>query len=1376
MRFGRIATVGSVETVRQGVSFAKTASRSLVGALFALALVLGFAAVPAKAQSSIAGTVTGQVTDESGAAVPGVAIKLVDLSTAQNFSTVTNESGRYDFPTVPPGRYDVTFIKQGFSEYEMKAQDIKIGIVLTANAKLKIGSTTTTVEVTASSGAELQTMNATVGNSMSQTSLLALPNLGRDATSMAVLQPATTPGGNAAGAVGDLNTYQLDGANITDDMGGNVTTYQTNSNGLGGSQSNGSPSGVIPTPLESIEEFKVSVSNQTSDFNNSSGAQIQMTTKRGTTQFHGSAYMFYYDNAIGQANSWANNHTPFSFGSTTFPDTPPDFPKDHRTRMGGALGGPLSPKPFLGGKWFFFANYEGLRRPNAGTYSTSVPSPALREGIIQVPSATNPNVYTPINLSNQAVVFQGQTLAPAACPGGPCDPRGLGVNPIVNQIWSTQIPQANNPLGGDGYNTLGFLATIRAPQTSNNYVGRIDHDFSDKEHFYLTYRDYKYVSLTTNQVDIGGVLPGDQLGVPVAKAPRPQQPSVWTAGLISTLSPNMTNTFVFSYLRQFWQWSDANGPPELPSLGGALEISGETSSPGLIPYNVNTQSIRQRFWDGQDKNLRDDLTFLKGNHLFQFGGAYGRNFDYHSRTDNGAGVNNQISYLSTSSGINFTGDVPTNVPSSSTSSYDSYYAYLTGMLSSTQVMYTRALPSLNPLAVGTPATDKSVIPFYSIYFQDTWHVKPSFTLTYGLGWNLEMPPYELQGKQVALVDDSGNPISASAFLNQRNQQALQGQVYTPELGYELVRNVGTGLKYPYNPFYGEFSPRVSFAWNPHFSDGLMSKIFGNGKTVIRGGYSRIFGRLNGVDLVLVPLLGPGLLQGVTCVNPLSNGTCAASAGSTPATAFRIGTDGLTAPLAAPSATISQPFFPGGANPESVDSESLDPNFRPDRTDNFTLTIQREFNRHVSLEVGYIGKIIKNEYQQINLDGVPVNLTLGGQSFANAFGQLYSQMVFNGVAGANVTAEPFFEAALGGSKSAFCSGFSSCTAAVASNATIGNYVHETAVSDLWNKLAATSSWILPRTTYGQAFNGGAAQATSVNAETSLAWGNYNALFASVRTSDWHGVTSTTNFTWGRALGTGTQVQASSSFTPVDAYNLGAQYGPQPFDYKFIVNTNLYYAIPYLRQQKGIVGHVLGGWTISPLFTAQSGTPFGLTYSEGSCTNCEAFGEVTTPGTSADSPNSNTHAENAVAFMPYTGGQAANYNVAGAAGSNIAFGSAAGVGTALHSGVNYGMNLWTNPQQVYSEFRPCVLGIDTRCGGGAGNLRTLPTWNVDAQVIKDLAIYRERVGAQFFFTFTNVFNHFQASTPGSSLTSPTSFGQITGQSNTPRSVEFGLRIRF
>jgi hypothetical protein len=298
-----------------------------------------------------------------------------------------------------------------------------------------------------------------------------------------------------------------------------------------------------------------------------------------------------------------------------------------------------------------------------------------------------------------------------------------------------------------------------------------------------------------------------------------------------------------------------------------------------------------------------------------------------------------------------------------------------------------------------------------------------------------------------------------------------------------------------------------------------------------------------------------------------------------------------------------------------------------------------------------------------------------------------------------------------------------------------------------------------------------QGTSIGTNTALGWGNYNALFVSLRATNWHGLTAVSNFTWGRALGTGQLAQYNSATTALNPWNIGADYGPQNFDYKFIYNLSMYYQAPFFRGQKGVLGHMLGGWTFSPLFTALSGAPTGVNYSEGNCTACEAFGEVGTPGTSAVSSTS----ENAVGYMPYTGNVKAVYNDYGGTGTNIWQGTQS-VGTKTSG--TYGLNMFANPAQVYGEFRPCVLGYDTSCGGYY-NLRGLPTWNVDMNVIKDLALYRERVGATLFFQFTNILNHFQPSNPGTSqlsLTSPTTFGQITSQANTPRSIEFGLRIRF
>ena len=118
------------------------------------------------------------------------------------------------------------------------------------------------MEVSATVGADLQTTNATVGNTLTSAALMLLPNMGRDVSTLAVLQPGTTPSGMTAGAFSDQNVFMLDGGNNSDDMAGNNTSYVTNFTGTGGTQTNGSPSGIVPTPVESIEEFKVGSSTR----------------------------------------------------------------------------------------------------------------------------------------------------------------------------------------------------------------------------------------------------------------------------------------------------------------------------------------------------------------------------------------------------------------------------------------------------------------------------------------------------------------------------------------------------------------------------------------------------------------------------------------------------------------------------------------------------------------------------------------------------------------------------------------------------------------------------------------------------------------------------------------------------------------------------------------------------------------------------------------------------------------------------------------------------------------------------------------------------------------------------------------------------------
>src|SRR5665213_186824 len=239
-------------------------------------------------QATSTSSVSGLVTDQQQAAIPGALIRLLDPSTNQTSTSKTNDSGRYIFVNVNSGTYTVSIVKDGFSTFKVDAVPVTIGQSVTVNAVMQVGSTSTTVEVTASAGVDLVTTNAAVGTTLDQQALQDLPNMGRDVSTLAVLQPGTTLGGYTAGAYNDQNTYQIDGGNATDDMSGNVTAYQTNFTGLGGTQTGGTPSANVPTPVESVEEFKVNTFNQTADFNNSIGGQVQIATKRGTNQWHGS--------------------------------------------------------------------------------------------------------------------------------------------------------------------------------------------------------------------------------------------------------------------------------------------------------------------------------------------------------------------------------------------------------------------------------------------------------------------------------------------------------------------------------------------------------------------------------------------------------------------------------------------------------------------------------------------------------------------------------------------------------------------------------------------------------------------------------------------------------------------------------------------------------------------------------------------------------------------------------------------------------------------------------------------------------------------------------------------------------------------------------
>jgi hypothetical protein len=1385
-----------------------------------LVLVVCAGRLPAWAQSTSTGTVAGVVTDQSGAVVPDAAVRLTDTTTNIARTTTTNKDGRYIFVDVSPSIYNIAITKKGFSTTEAEKQEVSVGASLTLNLSLQVGGASTVVEVQAT-GTELQTTNATVGNTVTAIAIDNLPSIGRDVNTFIELQPGVSAGGDVAGAVNDQSYFSLDGGNNSNDMDGSGGVYtSTQQNLVIGDPTGGmstqtftysAPSGVMPTPADSVEEFKVNTAGQTADFNSSAGAEIKVVTKRGTNSFHGTVYEYYKDNNWS-SNSWQNNENNWEgvaqCGAPNCGHIP--LPSYHYSRFGGAIGGPVTSKNLLGGKTFFFFNYEGFRFPSAQTITRNVPSPALRLGLLS--DSTTPGQID-YNLNNAPVTYNGVTYAPNygctgnVATGGLCDPLGLGLNPLVAKIWNTYEPQSNATCSQslcDGANILGFAGTLNTPITSNFDVARIDHDFGSKNHFMASYRYYNIKVAGTEQVDIGGFFPGDKLGTPASASSDPVQDWYLVAGLTTNISSTLTNDIHYSWLRNWWSWSRNGAPPQVAGLGGALELdSGQSATQDLGPFNVNNQQIRRRFWDGHDQMIRDDVSKLRGNHLFQFGGTYQHNWDFHQRNDSG-GTINAFPVYSLGNGTNGSGvgsgDYPcatTATVSTSASTCDSLFATVLGSVSIASQMFARSGTSLTLDPPLTNAFDKSKIPYYNVYFSDTWHMKPSFTLTYGLGWALEMPPVEENGKQAVLVDAANEPITTLGYLANVKKAALAGQVYNPELGFALVGNTANGLKYPYNPFYGEFSPRVAVAWNPRFdSDSVGGKIFGHDGTVVRGGYGRSYGRTNGVVQVLVPLLGLGLEQPVACNSNLVNASawsCGAShagtfgAGATEA--FRVGSavsaaGGPTVPLVENvSTTLPQPVYPGFNNTFSSDPEALDPNFRATAIDSFDFTIQRQFTRRMTLEVGYIGRRITHEYQPVELNPVPYMMTLGGQQFKQAYANLVLQycnglkgLAGGGCAGASttaptpVTAQPFFETALAGT--GYCTtpvtiGTTSftpanCTQAVTLNEGVtgtGN-LNNAQVWGLWSDLD-NGAFNFPRTLQSTPIPG---TCTSTNTNgcsgsytdgaylnASIGHANYNAGFVSLKMADWHGLTAQNNFTWSKALGLGSQAQSSSVLTALDPFNLNEQYGRQAWDRKILYNVFLVYQPPFFKGQSGFMGRALGGWTFATIFSAGSGVPtqVGTTFGD-----YQAFGACDGVGCG------DYDMENAVPIGPVP-----HVHANGCGKVDLCPGQTNG----------YPVNYFPNGVNQVSNWRNPILGIDTR-DGGAGILGGLAYWNMDFSIKKSIRV-AESVNLEFQGVFANVLNHNQWTDNYLGLYNAGGFGSLgaLGEGE-PRNIELGLRVRF
>jgi hypothetical protein len=1363
---------------------------------FACCLFLLFLAAPSLVwgQAATVGTITGQVVDQTGAVVPGAQVTLTDVSTKIVYGQPTNSVGRFVFSDVKPGTYDVTVVAKGFRKVVVPGQEVIVGQSVQLNLTLEVGAATQTVEVKSVVGAELQTLNSTVGSTLGGDTLLALPNQNRDATSLLVFQPMTAPtfggaegnttGGQVAGQMSDQNTFTLDGGNASDDLAGD-NGYVSGNRGYVG------PQAAIPTPVESIEEFKVSTNNQTADFSSSSGGQVMLVTKRGSNTFHGSAYDYFQANWL-DARGWNLN--------STYGENVPTV-KQHQNRFGGSFGGPILPSKW-GGKTYFYGNYEGRRYPYAnGRYERNVPSALLRNGVVQEP--------------NSAGVWEQYPLKTSTACGGaanlPCDPRGIGINPIVSQMWTKYMPLPNDcPGAGDHYNTCGYYAALKLGIRDDFMVARMDHDFGSKWRAFASYRWFSLKDPTTNQVDIGGLLPGDTLGVPASASNDPGNPRYGVIGLTGSITPTVTNEFHVSMLRNDWNWNRAGVPTGQLGIPGGLEVETGSESSGcgncVEPLTFDTQNARNRLWDGQDWTWSDSVSWLRGNHYLQMGGQFMHFYDIHERDDEVTAALTQLVYqvgngnsdlLWTSSLYPQTcGSGATSstycMNSSSRGSYENVAAMLMGIVSQSEQVFARggsnfALTGANALE------DHSIIDSYSLYFTDSWKIRPNLTLNYGLEWGTTMPPYEKNGIQDILTDSTGQAMSFDSMMNNAQAAALKGQVNNPVWGFTPILGMGSKIKYPYTPFYGGFSPRVSLAYSPKGSSiGFMNKLLGDKKTVMRGGYVRVYDRMNAVNLVLTPLLGYGFGQPIRGIGGNMNGSFTNTASSvTVANAFRIGTDGNTAPFPTPTQTLPIPAEPGVNTPGATSLTSLDPNTRPGDDDQIDFTIQRELPGGLIVEAGYNGRWAKHISVDLDTDAIPVMMKLGGQSFTQAYYNLFladQQAQKTGVT-PTVAAQPFFETALGGANSAFCSGYANCTTAVEAaeglNGTgnISFYSPWAMFQDFdtaangpaagpggseWNFPGCTGCPILPTSVGHYGYN---------NNQVTDGFANYQALFVTVQKRAGHGLVLSGNYSYSHTLSIYDINQEYTGYSVNYPWDLHWNYMPAIFDRTQVLNILANYQLPfgkgkYFATKNPVLDRIIGGWSFSPVFSWGTGLPietetaYGAEFGSNWNTGLDA-GEVPLGNTAqfGHSAQVNYHASSTTAsYLGPSQGSLVGY-------TNDPYPDCGGKACAPNT---YGVNLFKNPAAVFNSYRPALLGLDTSTysfGPYYGQHR----WNLDFTIAKQTHI-KENWNVTFYAQFLNAFNHMEYGDPGLSYLDPADFGNLTGQYNSPRVVELGARVSF